>query len=484
MRAAVFRLFLILLVLAPATLTARTAAFKGAVNSKVAAAKRIGPQLGVLIVEVESGQDVYSYNAETPRIVASNTKLFTSAAALHHLGPGFFFETGVEVRGTVDSGTLLGDLAVIGGGDPNLSGRHYNGDSFGPFREWAAALAGQGIRRIAGDLVLVNGLFDDQFVHPDWPKDQLTRWYEAPVSALSFNDNCVLVKVRPGAAAGRPAKVEVVPEVPIFQVHSKAGTTSRTRWAGLGIDRGTRAGDDHILKVTGNIYRRTESIDKWVAVADPVRYFGAALRQAFAEEGIAIDGVARVVEELPGEGWRRVHTHRSDLLTTLEIINKRSQNFYSEAVIKLLGARLCGQGNWERGTQVVREMLADIGISNREYSLADGSGMSRNNRFSPRHVTDLLRHMFFHTWGAEFLQTLPYSGEEDLSWSRRLAKAPYRGNVLAKTGTLNGVSTLSGYAKARSGKVYAFSILLNGVASNSRAKTAQDNILRAVIDNG
>jgi len=477
-------LFLLLLFHIASAVQAQTQAFKNAVNTQVRAARRVAPHLGVDIVEVDSGNSVYSFNSQTQRIIASNTKLFTTATALDRLGPGFFFETGVEIRGEVQNGVLEGDLAVIGGGDPNLSGRQYYGDSFGAFREWAAVLRQLGIERVAGDLVLVRGLFDNHLVHPDWPVDQLTRWYEAPVSALSFNDSCVLVKVKPGPAPGRPARVETVPSLPMFRISSSAGTTSRRKWAGLAIGRKTKSGEENVLTVSGNIYHKTEKIDKWVAVADPVAYFGAALRQALEEESITILGRTNSTALLSGTGWRRVHTHRTDLLTALEVINKRSQNLYAEMVLKVLGARLCGEGSWERGTAAIREFLTEIGLDSSAYRLADGSGMSRNNRFTPSQVTHLLRHMFLHPRGTEFIQTLPFSGEVDLRWERRLSRAPYRGNVLAKTGTLNGVSTLSGYAKAVSGKVYAFSILCNSTRSNSQAKTAQDRIVRAIIDHG
>ncbi len=110
--------------------------------------------------------------------------------------------------------------------------------------------------------------------------------------------------------------------------------------------------------------------------------------------------------------------------------------------------------------------------------------MSRNNQFAPEQMTALLRHMFYHPWSEEFIRTLPFSGERDLRWSKRLASRPYRGNVMAKTGYLSGVSTLSGYAKARSGSIYAFSILMNRIRGDWRAKAAQDSIVKAVIDYG
>ena len=176
--------------------------------------------------------------------------------------------------------------------------------------------------------------------------------------------------------------------------------------------------------------------------------------------------------------------HRTDLLTTVEVILKRSQNFYAESLLKTLGAELCGEGSWEAGLEVLAEYLDGVGIPRGGYQLADGSGMSRGNRMSPRQLTWLLSYMHRRPLGREFIRSLSYSGEPEMTWERRLAEPPYRGNVVAKTGGLNGVSTLSGYAKSTSGRVYAFSILMNGAAERWRAKRAQDRILRVLIDSG
>lgn len=460
------------------------AALKSAVNAQVAAARQVAPAMGVHIVEAKSGREVYGYNPATKRILASNTKLFTSAAALDVLGPGFFFETPLYLRGDTKDGVLHGDLAVVGGGDPNISGRHWHGDSFAVFRQWARALRQRGVHRITGNVILATGLFDLQLVHPDWPEDQLDRWYEAPVAALSFNDNCVLVKVE---SLGAEARVSLVPELPIFAVQDRVAVTSNRRQESVRIGRPTLEGDWqtlHTFEARGRIHRATEFVDKWVTVADPAAYFGTALRQALWEEGIVTEGSVKEVKALTGRAWDLVATHRSDLLTTLEIVNKRSQNFYSEQVLKLLGAHHCRDGSWAGGVRAVRESLAALGLDPDAFDLADGSGMSRNNLATPRLVTDLLRRMGDHRWRSEFMSTLPYSGEPDLRWERRLQKPPYRGNVLAKTGALSGVSTLSGYAKGRSGTLYAFSILMNRTSANWRAKNAQDAILRALIDHG
>lgn len=468
-----------LLVALPAA--AAGTAIEDALERQVRAGAGVAPSLGVEVVDVETGAAVYSHLGDRPRIVASNTKLFTTAAALDALGPGYFFTTRFLQRGPVAGGRLAGDVAVVGGGDPNLSGRFYDGDPYAVFRGWAVALKARGVHRVDGDVYLDHGLFEGPEIHPDWPARDRQKWYQAPVAALSFSDNCLFVRIDPGYRAGAPARVEVVPALPLFRVENGARTVDSQRQHS---PRVVRAQENHRLLVSGSVYRRADAVETWVAVPDPVEYFGAALVAALGEEGIEVVGRVRPVERLPGLLWETVAVYRSDLLTTVEVTNKRSQNFYAESVLKVLGAERCGRGSWEAGLEAVAEFLDRIGIPRGSYQMVDGSGLSRNDRFTPRQLTHLLRGMYFHRYGREFLRSLPFSGEQELSWKNRLADPPYAGNVFAKTGTLLGVSTLSGYAKARSGRLYAFSILANDVRSTWEARRLQDRIVRALIDHG
>lgn len=450
-------------------------------QSAVSTAQKAAGSLSVHVVEISANETILARQPDTLRIIASNTKLFTTAAALDRLGPGFFFETNVLVRGDLRQGTLYGDLAVVGGGDPNISGRHYEGDSLAVFRSWAHSILDKGIRTIDGDILLVHGFFQPPQVHPDWPQDQLGRWYEAPVESLSFNDNCVLVRVWPGRSLGSPARVEVIPDLPIFEVENSARTIGSSRQHKVIIDR---LNGSSVVTVAGAVFRYAAPVESWVTVPNPLTYFAAALEQAFREEGLALTGRVLFSRHLPVAHWDWTAGYRTDLMTTAEVINKRSQNFFAESLLKVLGAELCGEGSWEAGKKVVEEFLETLEIQPGSYELSDGSGMSRKNRFTARQITSLLRYMYFHARGRDFLLTLPYSGEPGLKWEHRLAEQPYRGNVFAKTGSLLGVSTLSGYVKARSGKIYAFSILCNRTRGNWYAQRAQDQIVRALVDHG
>lgn len=445
-------------------------------------ARRVAPALGVHVLDLATGETVFGREPDRPRIVASNTKLVTAAAALSRLGPGHLLETAVLARGEVDGETLHGDLAVVGGGDPLISGRRTDGDSLALFRGWGEALRARGIRRVAGDLLLVHGVFDEHRVHPDWPRDQLDAWYEAPVAALSFEDNCVLVRVLPGPRPGAPAVVEVLPDVGAVTVRAEAVTV-----AGRPRRRATihRSPGSDVVVVRGEVSAAERPLEAWITVEDPLAYFDAALRAGLAQAGVEVEGETSRSPGLEETGWERLFVHRSDLLSVLDVMNQRSQNLFAESVFKLLGRVLCGEGSWPAGRSAVEEFLRDdLGLTEGSFSLADGSGLSRENRFTPRQMTRLLAYMYEHRWGREFLRSLPYSGQAELRWERRLAEEPYRHNVFAKTGGLRAVSTLSGYAKARSGRLYAFSILCNETRSNYDAMRAQDAIVRALVDHG
>ena len=152
-----------------------------ALEPQVRAAARVAPELGVHVADAVTGESLYEHQADRPLVAASNTKLVTTAAALDLLGPGYLYETRFEQRGEQLGSTLAGDLAVRGAGDPNISGRSFDGDPLAVFRGWASELARRGIRTVEGDLYLEHRRFDDERIHPDWPRNQLHRHYEAPV---------------------------------------------------------------------------------------------------------------------------------------------------------------------------------------------------------------------------------------------------------------------------------------------------------------
>jgi D-alanyl-D-alanine carboxypeptidase/D-alanyl-D-alanine-endopeptidase (penicillin-binding protein 4) len=170
------------------------------------------------------------------------------------------------------------------------------------------------------------------------------------------------------------------------------------------------------------------------------------------------------------------------LYDVVEITNHESQNLFAETLLKLVGARRCGAGSWPRGSQAVTELARSLGVEGDGLTLHDGSGLSRENRSTPRQMTAFLAGMARQPVRDAFVASMPTGGEQGTSLEKRLEDPPYPSSFYAKTGTLTGVSTLSGYARGSSGRLYAFSVLTRGGVWGGRQ--VQDAVVRALVDHG
>lgn len=448
-----------------------------------AAAKPPGKPAGlsVQIAELDSGNVVFERSPEQRETIASITKLFSTAAAIHYLGPDYKFKTTFWRRGEIRDGQLFGSLLVVGGGDPNISGRFYHDDFNAIFDRWADALQKLGVRRVAGDLVLNGSFFDDQARNPEWPSGQEARWYQAPISALSYNDNVVLVSIHPGKP-GRPAAVSIDPPTGILHSLSSAKTVGRRGSARLAVARSVGSS---AVTVSGTVPARISWWSTPIAIDDAPKFFGLALRNRLRNVGVQVTG--DIVEQAirPDSSWQLVAQTESDLLPTLAVTNKHSQGFYAEQVFKTVAAEKVGRGSWPNALLVERQFLAEIGLDPSRYDLHDGSGLSPNNRVAAADLVAFLRAMNRHPSGAQWKSTLAVGGEADGTLRHRLRDPAMRDRIVAKTGTIKGVSTLAGYATAESGKTYAFAILLNGNGVwDGAAHAYQDRLLRALVKRG
>jgi D-alanyl-D-alanine carboxypeptidase/D-alanyl-D-alanine-endopeptidase (penicillin-binding protein 4) len=438
--------------------------------------------VSIAIRELETGQPVYERNPDAPETIASVTKLISSAAALHYLGPDYKFRTTLWRRGDIRDGNLQGSLLVVGGGDPNISGRFHEDDSFAVFDRWAQGLRQAGVVRVSGDLILNASSFDGIYRHPDWPVDRDTRWYQAPISALSYNDNCVIVSVGRGSIPGAPANVTIDPDTDVVQALSRARTIGKGARIRVAVSR--PAGSDKVT-VDGTVPARFFRWAVPLAINDPPKFFGAALKSRLRAAGIELTGSVIEQAAKPDNSWIIVATTESELVPTLAVANKRSQSFYAEQIFKTVAYEKVGRGTWESAVGLAKDFLGTMGLDPDRFDIRDGSGLSPNDRVAAGDLVRFLRAMNGQPQGAVWRSTLAVSGDQDGSLRHRLLDAASRGQVEGKTGTLNGVSTLAGYAKALSGKTYAFAILLNGPGvTEPRAHAFQDRLVRTLVQRG
>jgi D-alanyl-D-alanine carboxypeptidase/D-alanyl-D-alanine-endopeptidase (penicillin-binding protein 4) len=221
-----------------------------------------------------------------------------------------------------------------------------------------------------------------------------------------------------------------------------------------------------------------------IAVDDAPEFFGAALKARLKNAGIQLTGSVVVKDVKPDAAWLLIAQTESELLPTLAVVNKHSQGFYAEQVFKTVAAEKMGLGSWENGVAIERQFLQSLGLDPARYDLHDGSGLSPFNRVAAGDVVRFLAAMNRQPHAAAWKQTLAVSGETEGTLRHRFREPEIRGKVLAKTGTINGVSTLAGYVTANSGKTYAFAILLNGRGGDWACHEFQDRLVRSIVKFG
>ena len=428
-------------------------------------------RVAAVVLDPLDGRVLYANAHATDAFIpASNLKLITTAVSLHLYGPEHSLATTLAIAGD--------DLLVIGQGDPafgdpTLAARD-GGTAMSVLDQWADALRAAGVRRVPGDLVVVDPVFDEQLVHPTWSASNRLHWYGAPVAGVSFNDNCVdftFVPTRPG----RAAEIQTVPPAGGFsiqgQVQSRGSKDKHNPVLGK---RPEPVEGISQFPVRGGVTQRAGPYSK--PVDDPRRFVGQALRAHLKSRGVTVAGQVRLATRLTAEqqrGLRVIAEHRTPLTDVLRRVNANSQNMMAEALAKLNGLALARhrgdadpRGSWAGGHEATIAFLRSRGLDTLPVVSADGSGLSRENRLSADVLARLLGHMLAeHPHGAYYLDSLAVSGVRG-SLGRRLRDL--EGRVYGKTGTINGVSTLSGYVFTEHGPAAVFSILHNGSAGGYR----------------
>jgi len=348
---------------------------------------------------------LYSRLPDRPLVPASNMKLMVTAACFDRLGPDWRIRTHVG-RLPSPRGKGRWDLAVIGGGDPNLSGRFYGGDTVGAFRRWARVLKERGVTAVER-VVLDDTLFDARLFHPNWPADQRDKWYEAPVNALPINDNCANIHVAPGPVGGA-ARLWLEPPGAGIDLSGRIRTVASKKAHRYSLQRFVDPDGSMRIHADGSCWAKAPERVVYRTLADPTRVFGNALVHTLRAEGIRVAGpVVRADLTTPRgaakRGFRCDLVHVSRLAATAAVANTRSQGLYAECLFKLLGAYALTpkvttphpprQGSWTSGRQELQRWLAERGVPAAGCVFDDGSGLSKKNRLTVFTLSQVLALM-------------------------------------------------------------------------------------------
>lgn len=436
--------------------------------------------VAVQVVDVSTGEEVYGYDSERALTPASTMKIVTAATALTELGPSYTWSTRVVTDGELlPDGTLDGDLYIQGTGDPTFV--------IEDLWKMVYDLELVGVQRVSG-----NVYFDDTFMTPErgvpgWTKqsdiDNGPAYFPS-LGALSLNFNTVAVVVHPGPDVGGPAVAAPETVAPgIVKVENEVLTGAPGTRRRIALERQV-TGSTVTFKMTGTIPQDDISHRYYRAVPDSKAYFTAAFAQMMKDQGIKVSG-KYLDGEVPDADLRTFVHHRSPKLSAvLATTNKHSNNFMAEQVLKTIGAEVAGEGSTTSGLLAVEGYLAELGIDPAEFTLVNGSGLSRSILLKPSHLTAVLVDMADDDQvGPEFRASLAIAGRDGTLWKRFRGDDDYVGRVRGKTGTLNAVHCLTGYIDGGDGHEYAFAFLVNDLPySIARARQAHDDLARAVMD--
>ena len=406
-------------------------------------------RVSVVIVEADSGKIAFAMHPDLTLHPASNTKLVTTAAALDRLGPSYRFTTELAVD-NLDAGVAR-DVYLIGRGDPR-----FVSEALWKLVDDARR---RGLVEVTGDVVIDDTWFTPERIAPGFADKDQDAAYRAPSGATSFNFNSIAIHIRPADLVGQPPRVEVSPDSGYAVLENRATTVTRGRER---ITVSARAFEDRTrITVGGRIPHHHPGLTARRRIDNPSLFTGLAVKLFLERAGIAVGGNVRI--EVAPKARKRLARHFSPPLGQLVAdVNKLSNNFMAEQILRTLGAVDSGSGSWVAGREAVRHFLVDVAGVRGKFRYDNGSGLYGSTAFSARQIVDLLRAMRSRVPALpEYAASLAIGGTDGTL--RRRTRNLDAGRLRAKTGTLSGVICLSGYTYFADDRTAVFSFLMNDV---------------------
>jgi D-alanyl-D-alanine carboxypeptidase/D-alanyl-D-alanine-endopeptidase (penicillin-binding protein 4) len=365
-------------------------------------------------------------------------------------------------------------------GDPSISGRYSDQDVLGFFSQWRDTLLILGIKEISGDIIGNESYFSNPRLGYGWWWDDEPFWYAAQISALSFNNNCIDLKIWAGQKEGDSLIVVTDPVTDYIQIINNAYTVHADSPSTLKV---TRQRARNVINITDGL-PAAKSKEISITVENPALWFLNVLSSVFSAGDINVQGQLKVDNEVFNtEGKQKLFAHYSpELKKLIKILNKESNNFYAEQLYKTLGAVYKNEGSAEKGGEVLTDWTQKIGINESQYINKDGSGLSRANLVSPVAIVTLLRHMYYSNNFPHYLNSMAIAGI-DGTLKERMVDNTARVILKAKTGYVSHARNLSGYLNDPQGNLYILVVMVNHYSvPTSYINSLQDKIAGLLAD--
>jgi serine-type D-Ala-D-Ala carboxypeptidase/endopeptidase (penicillin-binding protein 4) len=449
------------------------------INQILADERLNGAISSVSIRDAKNGDIVLSRLGDMRLKIASNMKLLTGAAALETLGPNYKFKTELLGDGAIRRKILQGNLYLKGKGDPTLLQEDFD--------ELAKELKQLGIKEVKGNLVADDTWYNDVRLSEDMVWNDEPYYYGAQISALTASPNedvdagTVMVEADP-TKPGEPADVKVTPQTDYPAIVNHTTTVEEVGPRDITITR--EHGTNKII-VEGTTPAKSTRAREWITLWEPTGYALDLFRNSLAKEGITIKGNDNTYGASP-QNAKLLYTKESMPLSDILVpYMKLSNNTIAEILVKEMGRVVHNEGSWEKGLEVVRGYLRNIGVNADTMRLRDGSGISHVSGVPANELSKLLFEVQQEDWYPIYLNSLPVAGASDRlvggTLRNRMKGTAAEGNVKAKTGSITGSSSLSGYVKTKSGQELVFSIVLNNFLSDD-LKDIEDKIAIALVE--
>lgn len=417
----------------------------------------------IKVVSLDNEKVLYEHDSKALMNPASNVKLITSAAALSVLDTSYQFQTIVFINDITANGDVVSDIYLKGYGDPCLTTSDLDSLAF--------AVSRFGIKKIAGNIIVDDSFFDDDYWGAGWSWDDESDPDAPYINALSVNNNCVRINITTGLNS---TSVSLEPNTGYVTVLNKTKTVSDSILMPLKI-RQLSINNTKTILIEGDIFNYSQ-IRRRIPIHNPEFYAGTLFKESLRRAGVFVSG--DIVKGVVPSGSRKVAAHFQPIEKIIQNMNKQSDNLSAENTLKVIGALKTGvPGSVKNGVSIEMRFLSDLGMDTTKFSIVDGSGTSRYNLLSADQIVQFLiamnkqPHLF-----SMFYNSLPVAGI-DGTLADRMDNYPAASNLRAKTGTLKGASCLSGYVQTRDGEKLAFSIMMqNFISSAYDYRQAQDKI--------